>query len=112
MNDEADPIKTLTTARGKFIDERRSLVIAIALGYRRRRTDDSQTNDMRETFVGLQNTIEAIERAIVHERLIATQTIHNAPASEPRLARTGDLQDRRAVEVQDTEGARQIGAAP
>jgi hypothetical protein len=46
----------------------------MALGYGRRRTDNSQTNDMREAFIGIQNTIEAIDRAIAHEKLIA-----NAP---------------------------------
>jgi hypothetical protein len=100
---EVDPIKTLTTARGKFIDERRSLAIAIALGYRRRRTDDPQTNEMGDTFVGLQNTIEAIDRAIAHEKAIATEVRGPASAfSEPSLVRT---------EVFETEGARQMDRA-
>ena len=100
MNDEADPIKILTTARGKFIEERRSLAIAIALGYRRRRTDDPQTNEMRETFVGLQNTIEAIDRAIAHEKTIATEVIHPASAfSESHLARINVLEPERAGQI-------------
>jgi hypothetical protein len=68
--DEIDPIKTLTTARDKLVEERRALSVAIALGYRRRRTDDPQTNETRETFISVQNTIEAIGRAIEHEKLI------------------------------------------
>jgi hypothetical protein len=98
---EVDPIKTLTTARGNFIDERRSLAIAIALGYRRRRTDDPQTNEMRDTFVGLQNTIEAIDRAIAHEKAIATESTSPASAfSEPHLVR---------IEPLETEEASQTG---
>jgi hypothetical protein len=33
---------------------------------------------MREVFVGLQNTIEAIDRAIAHERLIATDHVRDS----------------------------------
>ena len=67
------PIKTLIAARDKLVEERRGLSGAIALGYRRRRTDDAHTNDMRETFIGIQNTIEAIERAIAHEELLGSK---------------------------------------
>jgi hypothetical protein len=73
MAEEIEPIKTLKAARDKLVEERRALSIAIALGYRRRRTDDSHTTDMREAFIGIQNTIEAIDRAIAHEKLIATE---------------------------------------
>lgn len=68
MSDQADPVKTLLAARARLVDERRALTVAIALGYRRRRSDEHQTNEMRETFVALQNTIEAIGRAIEDER--------------------------------------------
>lgn len=68
MSDQADPVKTLLTARDRLVDERRALTVAIALGYRRRRSDEHQTNEMRETFVALQTTIEAISRAIEDER--------------------------------------------
>ena len=74
MAEESKPINALTTARNKLVEERRALAVAMALGYGRRRTDNSQTNDMREAFIGIQNTIEAIDRAIAHEKLIA-----NAP---------------------------------
>ena len=70
MSDGADPTKTLMTAREKLIEERRGLAVAIALGYRRRRTDDPQTNETREAFVGVQKLIEAVDRAIVHEKSI------------------------------------------
>lgn len=52
----------------KLVQERRALAEAMALGYRRRRTDDSHTNEMREAFIGVQATIEAIDRAIAHEK--------------------------------------------
>lgn len=72
MNDGIQPINTLTTARDKLVAERRALAEAIALGHRRRRTDDPQTNEMREAFVAVQNTIEAMDRAIAQEKLITS----------------------------------------
>lgn len=70
MTDGIQPINTLTTAINKLVEERRALAEAIALGHRRRRTDDPQTNEMREAFVAIQNTIEAMNRAIAQEKLI------------------------------------------
>lgn len=67
MTDGIQPINTLTTAINKLVEERRALAEAIALGHRRRRTDDPQTNEMREAFVAIQNTIEAMNRAIAQE---------------------------------------------
>jgi len=72
MVEESHPVKTLIAARDKLVEERRGLSGAIALGYRRRRTDDAHTNDMRETFLSIQNTIEAVERAIAHEELLGS----------------------------------------
>jgi len=72
MAEESNPINALTTARNKLVEERRVFAVAMVLG--RRRTDNSQTNDMREAFLNIQATIEAIERALVHEKSIA-----NAP---------------------------------
>ncbi len=70
MSDGADPTKTLMTAREKLVEERRALAVAIALGYRRRRTDDPQTNEQREAFIEVQALIEAFDRAIVDEKSI------------------------------------------
>ncbi len=70
MADETDPIKSLATARQKLIEERRGLAVAIALGYRRRRNDDPHTNEVRGAFVDVQNLIEAMDRAIAHEKQI------------------------------------------
>lgn len=51
MAEEIDPTKALMTAKEKLVDERRALAVAIALGYRRRRTDDPHTNETREAFI-------------------------------------------------------------
>ena len=85
MAEEIDPIKTLRTARDKLVDERRALAVAIALGYMRRRTDDPHTNQTREAFIGVQNTIEAIDRAIAQEKLTTSEQPESfvAPTIEP-----------------------------
>lgn len=72
MTEESDPTKTLATAKEKLIEERRGLAVAIALGYRRRRSDDPHTNEMREAFIDVQNLIEAMDRAIAHEKQIVS----------------------------------------
>lgn len=82
MAEEFNPIKTLTVARDKLVEERRALASAIALGYRRRRTDEAHTNEMRGTFIAIQNTIEAIERAAEHEKMLRERMFANEnPAS-------------------------------
>ena len=73
MAENIEAINTLQAARKTLVEERRALSIAMALGYRRRRGDDVHTNGMRESFVGIQSTIEAIDRAITHERLLETE---------------------------------------
>ena len=73
MAEEIDPIKALNVAGDKLVEERRALAVAMALGYRRRRTDDNHTNGMREAFVSIQHTLDAIDRAIEHEKLIASR---------------------------------------
>jgi hypothetical protein len=71
MAEEADPIRTLATAREKLIEERRALAVTIALGYRRRRADDTHANETRGAFVEIQDLIEAMDRAIAHEKTLA-----------------------------------------
>jgi hypothetical protein len=73
MAEDVHPTKTLVTAREKLIEERRALAVGIALAYRRRRTDDPYTNESRGAFIDVQNLIEAIDRAIAHEKLIASE---------------------------------------
>ena len=70
MDENIDAINTLQAARQMYIEDRRALSVAMALRYRRRRTDDARADGMRERFIGIQDTIEAIDRAIAHERLL------------------------------------------
>jgi hypothetical protein len=72
MANAMDPVKVLATARDKLVEERRALAVAIALGHRRRRTDDPQTNEMREGFLSIQNVIESIDRAMADEKVITS----------------------------------------
>lgn len=70
MAEELDPIKTLAAAKEKLIEERRTLAVALAL--RRRRADDP-ANESWRGFINIQDTIEAIDRAIAHERRIVSK---------------------------------------
>jgi hypothetical protein len=86
MSDQIDPVKTLKAARFRLVQERRGIVVTIALGHRRRRTDDPKTNEMRDTFVARQNTIEAVDRAIAHEQLIAHEPVETFTLPTPQPA--------------------------
>ena len=83
MNEHIDPVKTLKAARYKLVLERRGLAVAIALDHRRRRTDNPQSNEARETFIFIQNAIEAIDRAITHEQLIADEPVETFTPATP-----------------------------
>jgi len=69
------------------------MAVTIALGYRRRRTDDIHTNETRDGFIALQSLIEAIDRALAHEKLImsrppasfAVPVSETAPSMAPSL---------------------------
>jgi hypothetical protein len=82
MAENIEAVNTLLAARKMLVEERRALSVAMALGYRRRRTDDAHTNGMREGFIGTQNTIEAIDRAIEHERLLVTEPEESSAVPE------------------------------
>ena len=82
MAESSEAINTLQVARKTLVEERRALSVAMALRYRRRRTDDGHTNGMRESFIGIQTTIEAIDRAIAHERLLETEPAEMSPVPE------------------------------
>jgi hypothetical protein len=69
MAEELNPIKTLATAKEKLIEERRTLAIALAL--RRRR--DEHVDETGRSFINVQDLIEAIERAIAHEKRIKNE---------------------------------------
>jgi hypothetical protein len=93
MAENIDPTKTLLTAREKLIEERRALAVTIALGCRRRRTDDAQSNESRMAFINAQNLIEAIDRAIAHEELLMGEqpTSFLAPRSPTAPSATSEL---------------------
>jgi hypothetical protein len=55
-------------AREKVIAERRQAAAALAEPYKR-----GHTEKMGDLFVGIQSTIEAIERVIAHEEFIASK---------------------------------------
>ena len=84
-------INTLTAAMDKLVEERRALASAIALGYKRRRTDEAHTSEMRDTFIAIQNTIEAIERATEHEKMFAGEQLASFVA--PTLVPSDDAAD-------------------
>ena len=77
MAEEVDPVNTLSAALEKLVEERRAMAVMIALGYRRRRTDDIHTNETRDAFIATQSLIEAIDRALAHEK----QIMNRSPAS-------------------------------
>jgi hypothetical protein len=66
MAEENEYIQKLITARNRQIEDRRNSAAALTEKFTR-----GHTEDVREAFVKIQDTIEAIERAIAHEQFIA-----------------------------------------
>ena len=66
MAEENEHIKKLIAARDREIAQRRDVAGALGEAYKR-----GHTENMRQVFIDIQNTIEAIDRAIAHEKLIA-----------------------------------------
>ena len=62
MTQENEQIRKLIAARDREVEQRRNIADALAQAYER-----GETERMREAFTNIQNTIEAIERAIEHE---------------------------------------------
>ena len=62
MTQENEHIRKLIAARDREVEQRRNIADALAQAYER-----GETERMREAFTNIQNTIEAIERAIEHE---------------------------------------------
>ena len=67
MAQENQHIQKLIAARDREVEQRRNVADALAKAYER-----GETERMREVFINLQNTIEAIERAIQHEEKLAS----------------------------------------
>ena len=67
MAQQNEHIRKLIAARDREVEQRRNVADALAKAYER-----GETERMREVFINLQNTIEAIERAIQHEEMLAS----------------------------------------
>ena len=68
MTKENAHVDKLIAARERMIQDRRNLSEALACEYK-----SGHTERMRESFIISQNSIEAIDRAIAHETLIARE---------------------------------------
>ncbi len=77
MAQENEHIRKLIAARDREVEQRRNIADALAQAYER-----GETERMREAFINIQNTIEAIERAIEHEEDLE----HEQDLAEPRTA--------------------------
>jgi hypothetical protein len=71
MAEENVFIKKLIEAREHQIEQRRYVAAELAEGYKR-----DHTEKMREALISIQTTIEAIERAIQHEKILAAPLSH------------------------------------
>jgi hypothetical protein len=68
MTKENAHVNQLIAARERMIHDRRNLSEALACEYK-----CGHTERIRESFIISQNSIEAIDRAIAHETLIARE---------------------------------------
>jgi hypothetical protein len=66
MAQENEHIRKPIAGRDREVEQRRNVADAFAQAYER-----GETERIREVFLNLQNTIEAIERAIQHEKMLA-----------------------------------------
>lgn len=66
MAHDSELLKKLTDARDRVVAERRQIADALAREYKR-----GHSVEMRERFISIQNTIEAIDRAIADEDRMA-----------------------------------------
>ncbi len=66
MDQENEHTKKLAAARGKLVDERRTVADALGKPYKK-----GHTENMRAAFVLVQNSIEAVDRALADERNMA-----------------------------------------
>ena len=66
MAHDSEHLKKLTDARDRVVAERRQIADASAREYKR-----GHSVEMRERFISIQNTIEAIDRAIADEDRMA-----------------------------------------
>jgi hypothetical protein len=74
MTQENDHIQTLIAARGREIEQRPNAAKTLAQQYVR-----GDTEYLRENFVKIQETIEAINRAIADEEVIESREPRSSP---------------------------------
>ena len=68
MAQENERIRKLIEARDRQLEQRRTIADALAQPYER-----GETEGVRQAFIIIQRTIEAIERAIEHEEHLETE---------------------------------------
>jgi hypothetical protein len=68
MAQENEHIRKLIEDRDRQVEQRRDLADALAQPYGR-----GETEEVRQAFIIIQSTIEAIERAIQHEEDLETE---------------------------------------
>jgi hypothetical protein len=68
MAQDDEYVQKLITARDREVTHHRNIVEALA-----EKHDRGDTDNLREAFIKIQDVIEAIERAVWHERYIAGQ---------------------------------------
>jgi hypothetical protein len=69
MAEENEHIQTLMAARDRMVNDRRKLAVALSDPHK------GGQKDIRSAFISLQDTIEAIERAIAHENYIESKKL-------------------------------------
>jgi hypothetical protein len=74
MTQENEHIRTLIAARVREIEQRRNAAKTLAQQYVR-----GDTEYLRENFVKIQDTIEAINRAIADEEVIESREPRSSP---------------------------------
>ena len=84
MAEENEHVRKLIAARDQQVKQRRDLADALAQPY-----EGGETEGVRQAFIIIQSTIEAIERAIEHEEQLETEQefAELRPAQKRRLAR-------------------------
>jgi hypothetical protein len=75
MAEENEHIKKLRAALEKAVEQRRIVADSLAETFRRGHTEETW-----DAFISIQNTIEAIARAITHERVLAS------PGDDPKTS--------------------------
>ena len=76
MAQENEHVRKLIEARHRQVEQRRTIADALAQPYER-----GETEGVRQAFIIIQSTIEAIERAIEHEEDLETEQESAEPST-------------------------------